>query len=229
MDYKLITKTINIINDYISIVTVILFLYKKAYKSFPYLFSYLLITQILLYSTRLVIDLALLGYLPMYNLYLYHLIGLFELILVYKFYQRQIILPHILTKLFPLIIVIYIANSLFLENYMESINAYGRSLSTLYLLCLGFSYLYNIYKKELIIDIKKDLVFWFNGVFMIYLATSFLAFLFSRKILSLELSTLFSAGWVLHSIAYIFMNIIFWIALLLFYKKKTNWINHTYF
>ncbi|MGK7389424.1 MAG: hypothetical protein ACNS60_03710 [Candidatus Cyclobacteriaceae bacterium M2_1C_046] len=196
MSFLKITSLINKSSDFVELLPVYLFLKNKnRIAAYPFLFCELLIHGILDISTFI------LTLLSIYNLFIYHAIGLFELIFIFLFYKRLTELPKYIFYCFYLVLILYILNSLFLEPIFNPaiINAFGRSLSCLFLLFLGFIYLYNLYKKDKIINFYQNPDFLINSGLMIYFATSFFTFLFSKKILSLELSSFFSAAWVLHS------------------------------
>lgn len=210
MSFLKITSLINKSSDFIELIPVYLFLKnKQRIKAYPFLFCELLIHGLLDISTFILTRLS------VYNLFIYHTIGLFELIFIFLFYKRLTELPRYLDYIFYLVLILYILNSLFLEPIFNPaiINAFGRSLSCLFLLFLGFYYLYNLYKFEQIINLYKNPDFLINTGLMIYFATSFFTFLFSKKILSLELSSFFSAAWVLHSSADIIRAVIISIGL----------------
>lgn len=153
------------------------------------------------------------------NLWIYHLIGLVELILIQGFYKR-LHLQRWVNVVFSIVLIYYLFDSFFIESLLE-MNALGRSISTLYLLALNLYFYLYTYQKEEIFEVSKSLVFFFNVGLTFYLAGSFFAFLMSNEIMftSTDTSDFFYHGWVLHSMAQVMKNLIIGVALIKLRKR----------
>ena len=203
--------------DFSEFLPILLFIFLKQYKLFPILLFSLLIHVFLEQYTLYLADQK------QYNLDIYHVIGLLELIFISAFYKRNTSLPKSLYYLFFLVVIIYVFNSLFWEQYWIHINAFGRSLSSLFLLLLGFNYLFNVYKEEKILNLHRSGFFIINAGLMFYFATSFFTLLFSRKILEVEFYSWFGATWNLHSLADIIRSIIIALGIIVsYYSSNTS-------
>ena len=107
----------------------------------------------------------------------------------------------------------YILGSVY-EGF-ETINALSRSISCFYLLFIGIYYLYAVYKYEIHQNLAKSSAFWINAGLLFYFSSSFFTFLMSKKILSLEVTDFFSAGWLVHATANVMKNVVITIGFIL--------------
>ncbi|GAA0188816.1 hypothetical protein GCM10009122_48140 [Fulvivirga kasyanovii] len=204
MDNKYIV-VIGSISDFSELLPLLCFFYLGKIKTFPYIFTALAATSALNITSFVLSEFG------VYNLYLYHLIGIAELLLYYGFYKRNVALTKVLKGFFFTALIIYVLGSLF-EGF-DSINSFSRSVSCLYLLILGLYYLYVVYRDEIISDVTHSSAFWINAGLLFYFSASFFTFLMSKKILSLEITDFFSAGWLIHMISNIVKNIVIFFAI----------------
>ncbi len=182
--------------DFTELLPVISFIWFKKTKEYKFIFWQLIIAACL---NILSIVLSRNG---IHNLYLYHILGLSEIILIPLFYYSILKFNRKYFFVFFINILLY----LIISNYegFTTINALSRSFSSFVILIHGILFLRHIYINESSNDISKSSYFIINAAFLIFFSSSFFTFLMSKEILSLELTNWFGASWLI----YIFANLI---------------------
>lgn len=191
--------------DFSELIPLLAFLLYARKRIYPMLFWQLLLAAVINISSMFLSSAGI------YNLYLYHLLGLTEIVLIPLFYKSMIRSKHKFDFFFYLNIFIYLLISLY--EGIDTINALSRAFSSFVCLTHGIVFLFQLYKNESIQDLASSGLFIINAAFLIYFSSSFFTFLLSREILSLEFSLSFSAGWFIHIIANFIKNIIIAVAL----------------
>jgi hypothetical protein len=130
------------------------------------------------------------------TMYLYHVIGFVELILVYWLYNKYI--SKIWKYMVPIFGVLYLFNSLFMVSLNEP-NSLGLALVQFIILLFGLNYLKELYQKAEITSLKKDSFFFINSGFIIYAAGSFFVNLMSSKIVNASTNDFFHNAWIMEA------------------------------
>ncbi len=203
------------ISDYTELIPLVLFLsFTQSRKEHRWLFYY----SSVLFLLYLVADF--LSSSGTNNMWVYHLIGLFELIALSFYYHSQVRQSKVLKIIFLVVISFYLVDSVFISG-IKAMNSIGRSLSTLFLIGLNMNYYFELYKSESIIKLNLFIPFWYNAALSFYLSFSFFAFLLSNQFLveNYNMYDLFYHGWTFHSIGIIIKNLIMGIALIKLGKR----------
>lgn len=183
--------------DYAELLPIALLIATGLYKNYRILFIGLIIHSALEFRTLYEANVH-----QSYNLDIYHVIGLVELIYVYLFFRSNIKINATISNLFYVVLILYIANSIFLEKFYVHLNPYGRALSFMYLITLCFNYYYRLYEEEKVEQLSKSSLFWISSAFLLYFSISFFTYLFSRQILTtdVEPTSFFGSMWTLHTL-----------------------------
>lgn len=130
------------------------------------------------------------------TMYLYHIIGFVELVLIYLLYSKYI------SKVWKYVVsvfgVLYLFNSLFIVSFYEP-NSVGLALVQLLILLFGLNYLKELYQKAEITHLKKSSFFFINSGFIIYAAGSFFVNLMSSKIVNASTNDFFNNAWIMEA------------------------------
>jgi hypothetical protein len=130
------------------------------------------------------------------TMYLYHVIGFVELILVYWLYNKYI--SKIWKYMVPVFGVLYLFNSLYIVSLNEP-NSSGLAFVQFIILLFGLNYLKELYQKAEITSLKKDSFFFINSGFIIYAAGSFFVNLMSSKIVNASTNDFFNNAWIMEA------------------------------
>lgn len=153
------------------------------------------------------------------NMWVYKLIGLVELISISLWYLSRRSTTT-LKFFFALVIIVYLILSYYFSP-AGSINSLGLSLSTLFLISLSLAYFFWLYETKENVDLLLFFPFWVNSAFLIYLSSSFFAYLFSYEALfnTPDVSNLLRYSWVLHSMGNIVKCVILSVGLIVCKKS----------
>ncbi len=114
------------------------------------------------------------------NMWVYHLIGLCELIFIYLYFRSSLRITPFLKVTFWIILAFYISQSMFFIP-LEEINALARGVSILFLLTLCLYSFYETYKNQALTEITTAPDFWIACAFLMYTSGTFFAFLLSYE------------------------------------------------
>lgn len=153
------------------------------------------------------------------NMWVYKLLGLTELILIslwYFSFRKTIVLK----LLFFLVLAFYALLS-YSNSPMNLINSLALSLSTFFLISLSLTYMFWLYESNQTVNIVKFFPFWVNGALLIYLSSSFFAYLFSYQALfnTPDMNDFFRYTWVFHSMGNILKCIVLSVGLIVCRKS----------
>lgn len=153
------------------------------------------------------------------NLPVLHIYTMVEFTTIMLFY-KEVFRNSIKGKWFIIMIGSFIAlcliNVFYIQNWFV-FNTYPRALQSVLIMCACLYYYYKITHESLYTQIEKSPVFWINNGFFIYFSGSFLLFMLSNYILSMnrEINMIF---WMLHGCLSILLYIL--IAIGLWQKRK---------
>ncbi|GEM_PF-6446213 len=173
-------------------------------KQYKWLFYYLIVNQLLNVGTIILV------FNGLNNMPFYHIIGFFELILVFLFYKPRIA-SRLLKAMFWVVLAFYSYQSIVSVPF-HVMNALARSCTTLYLTIIVLNDYYLIYKNQEVENIGRSFIFWINSALLIYLTTAFFAFLFSyeynHRIASDDFTDLLKYGWLCYALGNLFKSLI---------------------
>jgi hypothetical protein len=188
----------------------------KYRKLLPYALRYILALMILSFAS----DAVMLSLSKMHirNLPIAHIYGLLEGVLFLLFFKSELTKHRMLVLSFLSVFVIfYCIDSLFIEGFFQ-FNAYSRSLEAFIMIILSVFYFYKIYETEANIYLDKSPEFWIAMGTVTYFSGAFFSFLLSSDILAQSYQS-FYGSWILHNIANVAKNILFFVGL---WKVKTS-------
>lgn len=137
------------------------------------------------------------------NLYLAHIYGLMEVILLSTYFVRVLHINHIIFKsVVSIYLVAYIIDSFLITGY-DSFNGFLRLLESFLFMAFCLRFYFKLYSKENIFFLEKSMSFWIvTGVFTFFCG-AFFSFLLGDIILSS------SSSWAFHNMANVLKNVIF--------------------
>lgn len=111
------------------------------------------------------------------NSYLYHIMGLFELVFVYLLYH-QLGLHRIWNWFFLMVLTAYATDSVYtiLSGYV-TINSTGIAYSMLFTILLGFNFLWKLFEEEKVEHLGNFPYFYITAGFTFFAAGSFFGYL----------------------------------------------------
>ncbi len=152
----------------------LLVLVRKKIAISRYLFLYLMVNALL---HALTIFVALQG---KNNMWLYHIIGLSELVFIFLYFNGLFKLESRWWAFFVSVCTFYLIDSLYFTT-LSFINNYGRSSELLFLLICCFYFFYRLYRDESIQEILMSIDFWISSGLIIYASGGFFGFLLSYE------------------------------------------------
>lgn len=172
---EFLSKLVIGFSDYSDLVSLsLLLLVRVKIRASRYILFYLMVNAIL---HALTIFLAVQG---KNNMWVYHLIGLSELILVFAYYRRILQFGATLNSLFISVVVLYFIDSLFLTS-LGVINHIGRSTELLFIVILCLYFFYKLYDSESLKNPLLSIDFWITSGLLIYSSGGFFGFLLSYE------------------------------------------------
>lgn len=168
--------------EYLSVLTAVLsFLTFKRKGFFSLLTIYLLVLSVLNIASKVTADFKI------HNAYLYHLIGAFDLSFIYLLH-RKLGLKAIWNWFFLLVAAVYLIDSLALVlRGADRINSYGQSLCMLFILVLGFNFLWKLYQEEKVDRLERYSYFYINAAFTLFASGAFFGYLLIARITDEEI------------------------------------------
>ena|GEM_PF-1598600 len=130
------------------------------------------------------------------TMYLYHLIGLLELVFAYTVYQKKI--QRWWLPIVAFLVGCYVLNSLFRVSLFGA-NNIGWALVQFVILLFSFSYLFVLYRDGKETNLGRSAFFYFNAGFMIYASGSFFVNLLSSEIVSESTNGFFNNAWIIEA------------------------------
>lgn len=116
------------------------------------------------------------------NCYLYHGIGLVELLGVFGLY-RSLGLKKAWDWFFLVVLGAYLADSFYLiGNRVEEINSVGQAFCMLFILVLGLNFIWKLYQEEKIEYLGRFPYFYINAGFTLFASGAFFGYLLIARI-----------------------------------------------
>lgn len=128
---------------------------------------------------------------------IYHVIGLLELLILYKVYCFSVS-NNIWKWMVFLICTVYILNSLFFQSIWE-MNGLMQAVVQLFVFGLSTNYLFSIHRKSNQRQGGIPVFFYANAGFMFYATGSFMVFLINERIIIGVTSDLFDNAWLVEA------------------------------
>lgn len=111
------------------------------------------------------------------NYYLYHIIGLVELVFTFLLY-RSLGLRKSWNVVFGMVVTAYLVDSIYLlVNGREEINSLGLSLCMLFMIVLGFNFIWKLYQEEKVEYLGFYPYFYISGGLTIFASGAFFGYL----------------------------------------------------
>ncbi len=111
------------------------------------------------------------------NYYLYHIIGLTELVFTFLLY-RSLGLKKRWNGVFGIILVVYLVDSIYLfAKGREEINSIGLSLCMLFMMVLGFNFIWKLYQEEKVEYLGFYPYFYISGGLTVFASGAFFGYL----------------------------------------------------
>ena len=111
------------------------------------------------------------------NYYLYHIIGLVELVFVFLLYQ-SLGLKKAWNAVFGVVLTAYLVDSIYLfATGREEINSVGLSFYTLFSMVLGFNFIWKLYQEEKVEYLGFYPYFYISGGLTVFASGAFFAYL----------------------------------------------------
>ncbi|WP_370090057.1 hypothetical protein [Ekhidna sp.] len=152
------------------------------------------------------------------NLYLAHVYGLTEVILLSAYFIRVLKINQIIFKSVVIVYLIaYVVDSFLITGY-NSFNGVLRLLESFLFMAFCLSYYFKLYSQENIFFLERSMSFWIVTAVFTFFCGAFFSFLLGDIILSS------SSSWAFHNMANVLKNIIFAIGFFVG-AKKNNYQN----
>lgn len=111
------------------------------------------------------------------NYYLYHIIGLVELVFIFLLY-RSLGLKKVWDVIFGVVLVAYLVDSLYLfATGREEINSVGLSFCMLFSIVLGFNFIWKLYQEEKVEYLGLYPYFYISGGLTVFASGAFFGYL----------------------------------------------------
>lgn len=177
MTLKHITIQLADWSDYLVIVVAVLSLLTIRTNSyFKLLSSYLFVLSILSIATLITANYQI------HNSYLYHVLGGVELIFTFLLY-RKLELKTGWNWVFLVVSSAYTVDSLYLVgNGIEEINSIGQSFCMLFIMVLGFNFLWKLYQEDKVEHLGRFPYFYINAGFTLFASGAFFGYLLIARI-----------------------------------------------
>lgn len=189
-----------------------IYLFNKLQKAFKYLSAFLVFTMLMqIMATYLNLH----GY---HNLFLFHLYTPIEFIIFstifYSISERQ---PekNLILYLCISFVVFCIINAFFIES-LDSFNSIARGIEGMLAICICIYFFYQLFISETTIDLLKYSFFWLFSGWLIYFSGTFFLYIYFNK------SGTTPTYAIIHSILYIFLNLVYTYVLWLGSRKSTS-------
>lgn len=207
MQLKEITIIIADFSDYLMVILALLSFLTVRKSAFFRLFSFYCITIALIYISSTIT--------ANYNIsngYLYHALGLLEIIFTYLLYKEIGLKSYWKGILFFFIGIYLLDTGYFVFSGENIISNFGLSISMLFVLILGIQFLWRLYKEGLTNNVVNYPYFYISAGFTFYGAASFFAYLMINRFLpSKTPEDYFYYSWLIVSfsiyIKFIFLSI----------------------
>lgn len=116
------------------------------------------------------------------NAYLYHVIGYVEVFFTFLLY-RKLGLNKQWDYAFFILSVGYISDSIYLiANGVHEINSIGQSLCMLFIIVLGFNFLWKLYQEEKVEDLGRYPYFYINAGLTLFASGGFFGYLLIARL-----------------------------------------------
>lgn len=111
------------------------------------------------------------------NYYLYHVIGLVELVFTFLLY-RNLGLNKKWNGVFGMVLVVYLVDSVYLFAHgKEEINSLGLSFCMLFMMVLGFNFIWKLYREEKVEYLGFYPYFYISGGLTVFASGAFFGYL----------------------------------------------------
>lgn len=116
------------------------------------------------------------------NYYLYHMIGLLDLVFTFLLY-RSLGLRRSWNGVFGMVLIIYLVDSysIFAKG-KEEINSIGLSLCMLFIIVLGFNFIWKLYREEKVEYLGFYSYFYITGALTVFASGAFFGYLLIARI-----------------------------------------------
>lgn len=134
------------------------------------------------------------------NLFLYHIIGLIEMVFAFLLY-RKLGLEPVWNYILVFFITLYLVDSVIVfSSGGEEMNNLGMALCMLFVLLLGVNYIWKLYSEEKVVQISRHPLFYISAGFIFYAAGSFFGYLMITKLFVKEVPVNnFLISWIIIS------------------------------
>lgn len=129
------------------------------------------------------------------NLYLYHLLGLIELITIYLIYEKK--LKSYWTLSIGIVAIFYAF--IYFFPVLPHSNIIGLAPIRFFIIILGMNYLWGLYQKKTLQPLKQIPFFYVNAGFMLYAAGSFFISLMSSKVMKESDDSFYHNAWIIEA------------------------------